>query len=160
MDGAASDIGADSAAEADTAASETGPCTEDQALARAQSKGNVPRNATPSQVKGAIGEELGWTNSLDNGEIGIRGPRSVARNGADYITYDPESNMIRVWDAKYSTAGRFPGGDSLPITKMDGWSGDIGDAVDGYDGPYADEIRSAYNDGNVSGHYFKYTPGG
>lgn len=73
---------------------------------------------------------------------------------------DPENNMIKVWDAKYSTPGRFPDGDSLPITKMDSWSGDIGNAVDSYDGPSADEIRSAYNDGNVSGHYFKYTPGG
>ena len=57
------------------------------------------------------------------------------RQAHDYITYDPESQRIVVWDAKYSQNGNFPSGLTIPVDKVAAWSDWVANAVSSYSGP-------------------------
>ena len=93
-------------------------------------------------------------DALSKGEIGIQGPSKVTSTGLDFITYDPIFKKINVWDAKYSSSGRFPSG--LPASKLGSWNSQISDAVQSYTGPYADQILTALQNGALRARIFPY----
>jgi hypothetical protein len=73
--------------------------------------------APTNHLNGAMPEELGWRQSSDNGEIVILKPGRITANRPDYLTFDPTTGEVVVWDTKYSSSGRFPSGD-IPGSKM------------------------------------------
>jgi RHS repeat-associated protein len=134
-----------------TVSGESGP------LQTAIDDGRVAANAPANHLNGAMAEEVGWRSALSEGEIGLQGPSKITATGPDYITYDPDSDEINVWDSKYSSSGTFPS--SLSSAKLSSWMPQIGSAVSAYDGPYATEIQEAFNNGQISGRIFPYGPG-
>jgi RHS repeat-associated protein len=134
---------------------------ENMALQRAIAKGNVRPNAPIRIQNGAIAEQLGWEHALDDGEIGIKGPGKVTTSGPDFITYNPESDTINVWDAKYSSIGQRPNVD--PETFVTKWWPYITRAVVAYvENPantaYIDEIQEAYINDQIVGRVFRWPP--
>jgi RHS repeat-associated protein len=128
---------------------------EQSALRIALREGRVKDTAPVNHLNGAMAEELGWESALDAGNIGVQGPGKITAVGPDYITFDPTTNQIVVWDAKYSSNGSFPSG-SISSAKLTSWNAAIGDAVNNYTGPGAAAIKQAYANGAVVGQYFKY----
>ncbi len=146
--------GADLAADV----ADTGLSAEDQALQTALDEGPVGTGAPINHLNGAMTEELGWQQALSGGQVGIQGPSAITATGPDYITFDPDTDTINVWDSKFSSSGRFPSG--LPAAKLSAWAPRVVEAVDSYSGPYEEEIRQALEDGNVRGRIFAYQPRG
>lgn len=76
--------------------------------------------------------------------------------GADYITYDPSSRSVIVWDAKY----RAPGGSyptSLPDSKLQAWQSEIINSVKNMpEGSAKAAAESALKAGRVEGRIFKW----
>ncbi|MBN9619292.1 MAG: RHS repeat protein, partial [Actinobacteria bacterium] len=131
---------------------------EEAALQTALDEERVRPGAPINHLNGAMAEELGWQESLANGEIGIQAPGKITATGPDYITYDPDSDEIVVWDAKYSSSGRFPSG--IPASQMASWNSRIASVVQDYSGPYAQQIQQAFSNGSVRGQIFAYNGGG
>jgi hypothetical protein len=104
-------------------------------------------------LNSAIAEELGWRDAMSNGETGIQGPGNVTTAEAGYITYNPETDRINLWDA---TAGKSP--KQLPVPEY--WMPEAQTAVACYSGPYAAEIQQALVNGKVDTYIFRYTPQG
>src|SRR6185369_12455226 len=118
--------------------------------------GNVKPGAPQNHLNGAMTEELGWTEALANGEVGVQGPIPITAIGPDYITYNPVADEITVWDAKYSANGRFPTS-AFPSSKITGsgpWVPYVKTAVANYSGPYAARIQAALAAGKIVGKYF------
>jgi hypothetical protein len=61
-----------------------------------------------NHINGAIAEAQGWQVAVANGEIGIQPPGKVTATGLDFITYDPVTDQINIWDAKYSRTQAWP----------------------------------------------------
>lgn len=55
-----------------------------------------------NHVNGSIAEIQGYQDALNKGEIGIQRPGKVTAAGPDYITYNPSSETVNVWDSKIS----------------------------------------------------------
>jgi hypothetical protein len=124
-------------------------CKEADALRKAIDAGRVRPTAPVGHLNSAIAEELGWQDALENGEIGIQGPGKVTTGGPDFITYHPESGMIRVWDAIAGTSPK-----QLPVA--DYWLPEVRAAVAAYGGPSAAEIANALANGQVESKIFRY----
>lgn len=107
-------------------------------------------------MNGAIGEPRGWNQALESGQLPISGPGKASLPGADYITYDPATRSVIVWDAKY----RAPGGSypsSLPASKLQAWQTEIINSVKNMpDGLAKTSAESALNAGRVEGRIFKW----
>jgi hypothetical protein len=146
----------DRSATGSSVAAEGGLSPEEQALQTAIDDGRVGANAPLNHLNGAMAEQLGWQEALSDGEIGIQGPGKITAVGPDYITFDPEADTINVWDAKYSSSGRFPSG--LSASKLAAWNPQVAAAVANYSGPYATEIQEAFANGQVAGQIFGYSP--
>jgi RHS repeat-associated protein len=127
---------------------------EDAALAKAIKEGRVTESAPLNHRNGAMAEELGWREATGRGEISVAAPGKITAVGPDYITYDPDADVINVWDAKFSKNGRYPS--SLSQAKMDAWEGDVEAAVKGYSGPHAADILNAWSNGQIVGKIFGY----
>jgi YD repeat-containing protein len=106
---------------------------------------------------GGTGKSLIYrvAGALDEGQIGILKPGKVTANGPDYLTFDPNTGQVVVWDAKYSSSGRFPSG-SIPSSKLADWNAAVQDAVNSYTGPSADALKQALANGAIRGEYFPY----
>lgn len=146
--------------EAVAPAAASGPPTPDQALKTAVSEGRVKPDADLRHLNAAATEEMGWQEALARGEVGIIGPSRLTAGGPDYVTYDPDTGTIKIYDAKYSAKGQYP---SVSKDKFQKWfDEDVKTAVDNYSGPYADEIKSAYEDKqydtNIFGNDQSVTP--
>jgi hypothetical protein len=109
-----------------------------------------------NHLNGAIAEELGWQSALSDGQVGIQGPGKITATGPDFITYDPNTDEINVWDAKYSTSESFPA--SLSASKLASWMPMVKAAVMNYAGPDAAAIQDAFNNGQIAGRIFAYQP--
>ncbi|KWU49529.1 hemagglutinin repeat-containing protein [Pseudomonas palleroniana] len=109
-----------------------------------------------SELNGAIGEARGWSQAIESGQTPISGPGKASLPGADYITYDPSSRSVIVWDAKY----RAPGGSyptSLPDSKLQAWQSEIINSVKNMpEGSAKAAAESALKAGRVEGRIFKW----
>ncbi|MEX5596210.1 VENN motif pre-toxin domain-containing protein, partial [Pseudomonas orientalis] len=109
-----------------------------------------------SELNGAIGEARGWNQAIESGQTPISGPGKASLPGADYITYDPLSRSVIVWDAKY----RAPGGSyptSLPDSKLQAWQSEIINSVKNMpEGSAKAAAESALKAGRVEGRIFKW----
>jgi uncharacterized protein RhaS with RHS repeats len=130
---------------------------ECESLENALNNERVALGAPANHLNGAMAEELGWQASLSDGEIGIQGPGKVTANGPDYITWDPDSDTINVWDAKYSSSGRYSSG--VPSAQLNSWYPQIQSAVADYSGPGFKDVQEAFINGNVVGRIFPYGGG-
>jgi hypothetical protein len=140
----------------DISAQEAQAAKESAALQAAISEGRVSSTAPINHQNGAMAEELGWQSALADGEVGIQGPSKITQTGPDYITYDPDTETINVWDAKYSSSGKFPS--SLSPSKLASWMQQVDAAVNEYNGPEAAQAQDALVNGQVSGGIFTYGP--
>ncbi|QLG88024.1 hemagglutinin repeat-containing protein [Chitinibacter bivalviorum] len=109
-----------------------------------------------TEINGALGEAHGWQRALESGHVPISEPGKASVPGADFITYNPETKSIVVWDAKY----RAPGGSypsSLPAEKLKAWSAEVSAAVKNMP-PGADQraAQRALDSGRVTGQIFKW----
>jgi hypothetical protein len=141
------------AALANLVASQLLKAAEDDALQAAIADGRVAADAPAVLRRAAIAEELGWREAVSDGEIGIKGPGKITTGGPDYITYDPETDTINLWDA---TAGKTP--KQVPVPEY--WMPEARTAVRAYTGPYATEIQQALSNGQVDVNIFRYIPQG
>ena len=109
-----------------------------------------------SELNGAIGEARGWNQALESGQLPISGPGKASLPGADYITYDPATRSVIVWDAKY----RAPGGSypsTLPPSKLQAWQTEIINSVKSMpDGLAKTSAENALKAGRVEGRIFKW----
>ncbi|MEQ9725503.1 hypothetical protein ABRP29_07685 [Pseudomonas sp. WHRI 8822A] len=110
-----------------------------------------------SHVNGAVGEHRGYQDAISSfGHIGVQVPGKVTAPGPDYITYDPDNEMIVVWDAKY----RGPGGSypsSISSDKIKKWMPEVRDAVNKMPaGSARDAALEALQSGRVSGQIFRW----
>ncbi len=118
--------------------------------------GRVKPTAPVNHLNRAMTEELGWQSAANQGQIGVMGPGKLTALGPDYITFDPSTMELVVWDAEYSSCGRFPSG-QIPASKMSSWSSFISDAVNNYTGPNAAAaVKQALANGEIRGDYFTY----
>jgi hypothetical protein len=115
--------------------------------------GRVAADAPLALRQAPIAEELGWQDAISNGEIGIQGPGKVTTAGPDYITYNPDTDTINLWDA---TASKTP--KQLPVPEY--WMPEARAAVASHTGPYVAEIQQALTDGQVDTYIFRYDPQG
>ena len=125
--------------------------TEAEVLAKVHS-GRSPY----TEINGAIGEAQGWRSALESGHVPVASPGKTSVSGPDFITYDPSTRSLVVWDAKY----RAPGGSypsSLPASKLQSWQSNISDAVKNMPAG-ADRIAAekALRTGQVEGRIFKW----
>jgi len=137
---------------------------------RAGALGTADSTATSSQqgvrvagsdvrhVNGAIAETRGYHAALDSGQMGIQRPGKVTSPGPDFITYDPQSKFIIVWDAKYRVSGTgYP--TSLSATTLRQWIPDVRDAINALpEGPFKWQVSNALESGRVSGSIFRWPP--
>ncbi len=61
-----------------------------------------------NHINGSIGELHGYQDAINNGEIGIQAPGKVTASGPDFITYNPNTGRVNIWDSKYSSKGKWP----------------------------------------------------
>ncbi|AZF03126.1 filamentous hemagglutinin N-terminal domain-containing protein [Pseudomonas sp. R5-89-07] len=134
---------------------ETSPKVINQAEPEVLAKVNKGRSPY-SELNGAIGEARGWSQAIESGQTPISGPGKASLPGADYITYDPSSRSVIVWDAKY----RAPGGSyptSLPDSKLQAWQSEIINSVKNMpEGSAKAAAESALKAGRVEGRIFKW----
>lgn len=110
-----------------------------------------------SHINGSIGELRGYQSAIDDlGQMGIQSPGKVSATGPDYITYDPASGNVIVWDSKY----RGPGGSypsNLPADKVNSWMPQVSDAIHNLPpGPLRDAAIDALQSGKVQGQIFRW----
>ncbi|ABS26524.1 RHS repeat domain-containing protein [Anaeromyxobacter sp. Fw109-5] len=112
----------------------------------------------PRHVNGAIAEEKGWNAALKGGHEPIQGPGKVSEKGPDFITYDPKSESIVVWDAKYRSSGKgYP--KSLPPKKLKAWMPEVRKAVEALpDEALRAAAKDALENNRVTGEIFKWPP--
>ncbi|WP_420066286.1 hemagglutinin repeat-containing protein [Pseudomonas amygdali] len=134
---------------------ETSPKAINQAEPEVLAKVNNGRSPY-SELNGAVGEARGWSQAIESGQTPISGPGKASLPGADYITYDPSSRSVIVWDAKY----RAPGGSyptSLPDSKLQAWQSEIINSVKNMpEGSAKAAAESALKAGRVEGRIFKW----
>ena len=110
-----------------------------------------------SHINGAIGEAHGWQHAIDDlDHIGVKPPGKVTARGVDYVTYDPRSRTVFLWDSKYRGAGgSYPS--SVPSSKLPEWTNEARTAVESMqDSPLKTEILDALNNGRVDPQIFRW----
>jgi len=109
-----------------------------------------------SELNGAIGEARGWSQAIESGHLPIAGPGKASLPGPDYITYDPSSRSIIVWDAKYRAPNSsYPA--SLPHSKLHAWQAKIIDSIKNMpEGKAKAAAESALKSGRVEGRILKW----
>ena len=106
-------------------------------------------------LNGSIAELQGYYIATQNGEVGIQAPGVVTASGPDYITYDPESQTINVWDAKYSSSGKWP--NSVQGFKSEKWLDEVEEAINNLDDlDLKNEILDAFKNNRIDWQIFKW----
>ena len=83
-----------------------------------------------SEINGSLGELNGYKQALNDGRIGVVEPGKASAPGVDYATFDPETGVVYITDAKY----RAPGGtypSAIPQSKVDAWTQQVKAEVQG-----------------------------
>uniref|UniRef100_A6W0N5 Uncharacterized protein n=1 Tax=Marinomonas sp. (strain MWYL1) TaxID=400668 RepID=A6W0N5_MARMS len=114
-----------------------------------KSRDSVLSGANVNHVNGTIGELRGYQDSLNNGHIGIKAPGKVTAPGVDYITYDPESGEIILWDSKYrKEGGSYPS--SVSESKTSRWKVEAKNAIEKMpEGALKNSVLKAFENGKV-----------
>ena len=75
--------------------------------------------------------------------------------GVDFITYDPRTGEVVLWDAKYrGPGGQFP--NEIPQSRIDAWTLEARAAAEAMpDGVLKDQVLDALNNGRVRGEIFR-----
>ena len=108
-----------------------------------------------NHINGSIGEIHGYQDALNNGEIGIQPPGKVTASGPDYITYDPATGQINVWDAKYSSKGKWP--KTAKGFGSEKWLEEVKEAIEKIADPkLRKEVMDAFNNGEINWKIFKW----
>jgi filamentous hemagglutinin len=130
-------------------------------------------------IKGQAGEHFAWQNAIkQQGHIPIQAPGAVTATGADAISFDPTSQTIFVWDAKYrGPSGRAP--TSISNEQLKSWMPEVAAAIQNLpdisneqlkswmpevaaaiqnlpDGPQKSAILNAFSAGKVRGRIFQW----
>ena len=106
-------------------------------------------------ANGSIAEIQGYRRALSRGEIGVQPPGVVTQAGPDFITYNPNTKIITVWDAKYSSTGRWPS--TAKGFRSQAWLDAVKDAINSIKDPaLKSEIMSAYNNGQIRWSIFTW----
>jgi hypothetical protein len=155
--------GQELSAGADTAAKEGSIATESSIASKRGvgeaglfAKANSGK-APYSELNAAIGEEHGW-QAATRSQTPIRGPKPASVRGPDFITYDPESKSIFVWDSKYrKPGGHYPS--TIPPKTMQRWAPEVRKAVEAMpDGPEKMKAMNALNRGAVEPRIYRWPP--
>ena len=106
-------------------------------------------------INGSIGEIQGYNAAIQDGEIGLQEPGVVTASGPDYITYNPDTGYINVWDAKYSSGGRWP--TSAKGFGSEEWLSEVEEAINRLgNSDLKDEIKNAFENGKIDWKIFKW----
>lgn len=132
--------------------------TSMHAEARAPGSDGRISGGDPRHVNGAIAEDKGFRAAIKSGHEPIQGPGKVTEKGVDFLTYDPKSESIVVWDAKYRSSGKgFPA--RLPVTKLKAWMPEVRRAVEALkDEELKAKALDALQNNRVTGRIFKWPP--
>jgi filamentous hemagglutinin len=104
---------------------------------------------------GAIAEAHGYNQALQNGEIGIQEPGKVTAPGPDYITFDPKTQTINIYDSKYSSTGKWP--NSAKGFGSQAWLDETQKAINNIsNSTLKQQVQNAFNNGNISWQIFKW----
>nr|WP_244157231.1 filamentous hemagglutinin N-terminal domain-containing protein [Pseudomonas argentinensis] len=107
-------------------------------------------------INGALGEAHGWKNALDSGHVPIKAPGKVTAPGVDFVTFDPKSGRVVLWDSKY----RGPGGSypsSIPESKLKSWTAEARAAVVQMpEGAMKNRILESLDKGKVDAKVFRW----
>ncbi|MBR4085815.1 MAG: hypothetical protein IKK33_16180, partial [Lachnospiraceae bacterium] len=108
-----------------------------------------------NHINGSIGELHGYQDAINNGEIGIQAPGKVTASGPDFITYNPNTGRVNIWDSKYSSKGKWPKTAKGFGTKK--WLDETKEAIENIsDTTLRDEIMDAFNNGKISWIIYKW----
>jgi RHS repeat-associated protein len=107
-------------------------------------------------INGAVGEAHGWQAALDSGHMGVLKPGRVTATGPDFVTYNPRTRTVVVWDAKYrGPNGSYPS--SISGERMRSWTSQARSAVESLpDSPMRAAVLDALNNGRVQGEIFRW----
>jgi RHS repeat-associated protein len=123
--------------------------------ARARSNADVIAEGDLRHLNGAIAEAHGYHQALSRGHLPIQGPGKVTAPGVDFITFDPGSSAVVIWDAKYRASGRFPA--SIPAWKVTKWTEEARTAVESLpEGVLKTKARQALEAGRIRPDIFKW----
>lgn len=108
-----------------------------------------------NHLNGSIAEINGYNIAQQNGEIGIQPPGKVTANGPDFITYNAKTKYINIWDAKYSSKGRWP--KSAKGFGTQKWLEETRLAIDNISDPeFRNEVLDAFENGRIDWIIFEW----
>ncbi|MFZ6723809.1 hypothetical protein, partial [Undibacterium sp. Ji49W] len=118
---------------------------------------NVNGGRAPfSELNGSLGELNGYNQALGEGRIGIIEPGKTSAPGVDYATYNPDTGVVYVTDAKY----RGPGGTyptSVSSESLEKWTEEVKSTVQSWpDSTLKTDILNAIDNGKVKPEIFKW----
>lgn len=106
-------------------------------------------------LNGAIAEKQGYNQALANGEIGIQEPGKVTASGPDYITFNPKTQTVNIWDSKYSSTGKWP--NSAKGFGSKSWLNETQQAINSISDPVLkQQVQAAFDNGNINWQIFKW----
>lgn len=109
-----------------------------------------------NHVNGSIGEIRGHAIAVEEGHISIQSPGKVTAPGVDYVTYDPESRDIVLWDSKYrSEGGSYPA--HVSDAQIKRWTNDLENTISSLpDSDLKREVMSAFREGRIKGEISRW----
>lgn len=79
----------------------------------------------------------------------------MTTNGPDYITFDPNTQTINVWDAKYSSIGKWS--NSAKGFGSQSWLDEIQKAINNISDPILkQQLQNAFDNGKIDWKIFKW----
>jgi hypothetical protein len=130
---------------------------EQDCLTTAISKGRVKAGATFRHRVGAMVEEFWYRRDIQAGLIPVNEPGIVNQGGIDYISFDKDTGIVLLNDAKYRKSKSFP---TISAKQQSAWKLEAKAEIDSYVGPYAAEIKTAFENGKIAFQVKKYGPQG
>lgn len=109
-----------------------------------------------NHVNGSIGEIRGHANALEQGHLSIEAPGVVTAPGVDYVTYNPITEEIVLWDAKYrSEGGSYPG--AVSDAQLKRWTSQLENTIRNLpDGDLKRDALDAYEQGRIKPEIFRW----
>jgi hypothetical protein len=134
---------------------------ERYALLNALERGNLKATEVKSHLWGAMVEEMGHASAVKKGEVSITRPGSTSATGPDFITFDPKTNKIVIWDGKHRLSGRFP--TDITSKQFKDWMAEVKVSVRQWikenPGPMAKRVERALANGDFDTRIFGWTVG-
>jgi hypothetical protein len=143
-----------------------GKTTENHDLKKKETKpetGNTNGNGKTTKISGgninhangAIAEAHGMNQATKNGEICIQSPGKVTASGPDFVTYDSYSEIINVYDSKYSFKQNWPNKAKGFGSKA--WLDDIQKSINNiYDPVLKQKVQKAFDNKDIAWKIFQW----